>query len=225
MKNPTKSGRRARRKAETRERILEAAMDLFDRQTYLETTIEQITDIADVGKGTFFNYFPTKEQVLAQSGTLNLEGAGASAEEGSVREAWKQVYLSSAAFPRRSRSILRNMIVAHLATESAQKQWSDDIGQKCRVLSDWARRGQSQGEIRRDLPVEKISFLFVQSLLGAILGWSMWATGTLPDWLEASFDHFWQGISTHPVNGKALETPQPKPSPSRHLPDAFPWMK
>ena len=54
------SDRRERRRVETRERIYRAALRIFAQRGYLETTVEDITDAADVGKGTFFNYFPTK---------------------------------------------------------------------------------------------------------------------------------------------------------------------
>src|ERR1700674_3536142 len=66
------SDRRERRRVETRERIYRAALTLFAERGYLETTVEDITDAADVGKGTFFNYFPTKEHVLATYGAERI---------------------------------------------------------------------------------------------------------------------------------------------------------
>src|SRR5271157_2707805 len=63
-----RTGRRERHRAETRERLFRAALRLFAERGYLETTVEDITNAADVGKGTFFNYFPTKEHVLATFG-------------------------------------------------------------------------------------------------------------------------------------------------------------
>src|ERR1700721_3046046 len=63
-----RSDRRERRRLETRERLYRSALELFAERGYLETTVEDITEAADVGKGTFFNYFPTKEHVLASFG-------------------------------------------------------------------------------------------------------------------------------------------------------------
>ena len=65
-------GRRARRRAETRAGIVRAALQLFARQGFFATTVEQITQAADVGKGTFFNYFPSKEHVLTGFGEFQL---------------------------------------------------------------------------------------------------------------------------------------------------------
>lgn len=56
--------RRERKKEETKRRILEVAFSLFVRQGFEDTTIDQITAEADIGKGTFYNYFPNKEAVL-----------------------------------------------------------------------------------------------------------------------------------------------------------------
>src|SRR3984957_17821988 len=63
-----RESRRERHRTETRDRIYRAALQLFAERGYLETTVEDITNAADVGKGTFFNYFPTKEHVLASFG-------------------------------------------------------------------------------------------------------------------------------------------------------------
>lgn len=39
-------------------------MDLFDRQGYAATTVEQIAAAAEVSPSTFFRYYPTKEDVV-----------------------------------------------------------------------------------------------------------------------------------------------------------------
>lgn len=58
--------RRERKKKETREKIFSNAMQLFRLQGFTATSVEQITQHADVGKGTFYNYFPTKEAVILE---------------------------------------------------------------------------------------------------------------------------------------------------------------
>ena len=54
------SERVARRRAETRRRIVETAMRLFTERGYDNVTVADITDAADVAKGTFFTHFPSK---------------------------------------------------------------------------------------------------------------------------------------------------------------------
>jgi AcrR family transcriptional regulator len=65
--------RRERKKQHTRSRLMDAALALFREHGYEETTIEQITERADVAKGTFFNYFETKESILPALAEHHLE--------------------------------------------------------------------------------------------------------------------------------------------------------
>ena len=58
------TGLRARKKQKTREAIQRAALRLFTRQGYDETTVEDIAAAAEISPSTFFNYFPTKEDVV-----------------------------------------------------------------------------------------------------------------------------------------------------------------
>jgi AcrR family transcriptional regulator len=62
---PVKLTRTAARQRQTRLRLREVAYELMSAQGVDATTIQQITDAADVGFGTFYNYSASKE-ALAQ---------------------------------------------------------------------------------------------------------------------------------------------------------------
>src|SRR6516225_3743611 len=66
------SDRRQRRSAEIRERLFRAALSRFAQKGFAETTVEDITEAADVGKGTFFNYFPSKDHIFVAVGERQL---------------------------------------------------------------------------------------------------------------------------------------------------------
>ena len=57
-------GKRETQKENRREEILRAAMDLFSKQGFELTTVEDITRAVNIAKGTFYNFFVKKEDVL-----------------------------------------------------------------------------------------------------------------------------------------------------------------
>ena len=59
------SPRLARRKRETRIRLLDAAFVLLAEKGMESVTINDITNAADVGFGSFYNYFDSKEGIFA----------------------------------------------------------------------------------------------------------------------------------------------------------------
>jgi AcrR family transcriptional regulator len=58
------ASRRERKKIAARSQILSAAIDLFSRHGIGGVTIDEIAAAADVGKGTIYNYFATKEDMV-----------------------------------------------------------------------------------------------------------------------------------------------------------------
>src|SRR5258708_39984353 len=90
----SKLGRRERRAAETRVRLFRSAMRLFAQRGFQNVTVEDITDAADVGKGTVFNYFGSNDQVLGvmariqhRKGRWDLEQPEAGQQP--VRDMWE----------------------------------------------------------------------------------------------------------------------------------------
>jgi AcrR family transcriptional regulator len=69
--------RRARRREETRAKLVQAARRLFARQGVDNTRINEITDGADVGFGSFYNYFESKEAIVEAVLTETVGAQGA----------------------------------------------------------------------------------------------------------------------------------------------------
>jgi AcrR family transcriptional regulator len=72
------NGLRERKKRRTRANLVDAALELSERQGYERTTVEQIADAVDVSPRTFTRYFPTKDSVILSlldglTGAVNAE--------------------------------------------------------------------------------------------------------------------------------------------------------
>ncbi|MEJ5348324.1 MAG: TetR/AcrR family transcriptional regulator [Desulfosoma sp.] len=77
------SGERASRHAEgrnTRERILIAAQEVFSHKGFHQATMDEIAERAEVGKGTIYRHFPSKENLFHQLVQIRLKELEAEAE-------------------------------------------------------------------------------------------------------------------------------------------------
>ncbi|MEU8820193.1 TetR family transcriptional regulator [Actinoplanes sp. NPDC048796] len=66
---------RDRKRARTRQALVEAAADLFERQGFEATTIAEVAAAAEIGTRTFFSYFPAKEELLFPESDLRVHAA------------------------------------------------------------------------------------------------------------------------------------------------------
>lgn len=63
---PAPEGRRARKRRETRQRIVDAATKPFLERGDEATTLNDVADAADAARRSVFDYFPTKEDVVVR---------------------------------------------------------------------------------------------------------------------------------------------------------------
>jgi len=73
-------GLRERKKLRTRTRLIDAALELSERQGYERTTVEQIADAVEVSPRTFARYFPTKDAAILAPIDLLTEAINAELE-------------------------------------------------------------------------------------------------------------------------------------------------
>lgn len=66
---------RERKRARTRQALVDAAVDLFERNGYERTTVADIAAAAEIGTRTFFSYFPSKEDVLFPETDVRVRAA------------------------------------------------------------------------------------------------------------------------------------------------------
>ncbi len=191
---PATLSRRERKRIETRERLFEAALALLSERDFDAVTIEMITEAADVGKGTFFNYFANKEALIAyyfevidqllaqgmQAQTAEMPHAHAQLEaEGSPHQRqcrlWEHIndlLHRLAQFEARSRKFTRTLIALTL-TNDAVRQASLQVKAKSLAGSvEFIQMGQELGALRRDYPPEVIARFCRNVYFSTLADWS-----------------------------------------------------
>jgi AcrR family transcriptional regulator len=202
--------RRERKKRETRRRIYSAAFELFRENGFEETTIEEIADRADVGKGTVFNYFPHKTAFLAAifEDWVNriIEEIGPAEEwTGSTRGKLEQLFFFLANNSAQSPELFRKAIFEHLRSipeEDGRLKAPATMHEFLAMIRTVIRRGQDTGDVRADLDPKHAAALVESAVFKTIVIWLM-EGGSLEDLHEemsAKLDIIFDGVSPRTNN-------------------------
>jgi len=206
------SDRRTRRSAELRERIFRSALDLFAQQGFSETTVEDITNAADVGKGTFFNYFPSKDHILLAFGEMQLARLREAVEEARQTNEPLPKFLRSLTTrmteePARNPDLIRVLLLAFLSNPEVRQAMLDLQTRVLALHSEMIQLGQERGEIRKDLPPIEIAQVFRQVIFGTLLIWSLYGDASLQSRMDSAFEIVWTGLSPRNVSDSTLVVP------------------
>jgi len=194
------SGRRERKATETRVALFRAAMNLFVQRGFSNVTVGDITDAADVGKGTFFNYFPTKDHVLGVMAEIQIEKLSEAIQLAndptvSVKTILHQLALRLTEEPGRSPEQARTIVSAFLASDVVRELLEVQMERGRRMAAELVWRGQKRGEIAASLRKSTVALQFQQTVMGTILLWSLHGTPSLARRIEDSFEYFWRSIA------------------------------
>jgi AcrR family transcriptional regulator len=182
-----------------RERLLRAALVLFADRGFVATTVADITEAADVGKGTFFNYFPTKEHVLAafgerQLGRIDTALADVHAGTLSAVSALRELPHRLTEEPARSPKLARSLIVAIIGNEGVRAIVRRTLRRGRDRVAQLFVLAQRDGAIRNDRSPQDLARLFQQTVFGALVFWAINQPARLPDSLAGAFELFWSGL-------------------------------
>ncbi|MGW2418428.1 TetR/AcrR family transcriptional regulator [Streptomyces sp. NPDC001709] len=169
-------GRRERNKLRIRSRIYDSALELFTRQGYEQTTVDEITEAADVARGTFFNHFQRKEDVIAAwgetrrellHGGLAAEGLRPDGEESTAHALLRCMSILADISLRdadQTRALLTAWVKAGFPLHE-QPYVSD-------TFAAFVEAGQDRGEIRPAVDARLVGFILRDVYLGALFRWA-----------------------------------------------------
>jgi len=173
-----------RRKMEVRDRILSAAFDLFLSQGVSATTIEEICERADVANRTFFNHFPTRQDMmraLAESRLLNLHDVVVDRSTEPVPARLVGLFDDIASALVKSSDTYREVIAEMLASSGYGIQRGFALHATFLQL---VKEGVARGEVSVRHDVQTLADIIVGALTGGIVNWTVDKTYSLESGLH-----------------------------------------
>ncbi|MFO1435331.1 MAG: TetR/AcrR family transcriptional regulator [Gammaproteobacteria bacterium] len=195
-----RTGRRERKRTDTEQRILQVALRLFCDQGFAATTVEQIASGADIAKGTFFNYFSSKEQLIFAFGERLVgrlaAAAGAITDSAPIREQVRAAMHLLVGEWRGNKRLLRSMLSIGMASDHMSKHLGKLLASGRANVTVLMREAQRRGEVRADISAEDLARLLQQSMMGAQIIWSLAPANNLVAMADQTLNVFWRGIET-----------------------------
>jgi len=172
----TETSMRERKKEATKTNILETAIELINRQGFSDTTMHQIAQKADVALRTLYNYFPSKESIVATYIQMAVQCE--------VNQGWDDLLALDATFERllfmcqKSAAWMKeNFILIEVyaadprnyyygpATEEIPRSGYDEVVMKVMEL------GQQMGDVTRSVPAQILARQYMGFYYISILTW------------------------------------------------------
>ncbi|MDD2921615.1 MAG: TetR/AcrR family transcriptional regulator [Anaerolineales bacterium] len=188
--------RTQKRQKETKERIFRVAMEMFAKNSFENTTVSDITEAADIGKGTFFTYFPTKEAVFKQLGEITMEMMSATAEEGikakqPIPLVLKNTLTASAEWHEANKPITQQMVRLNVSMEPNTPNKKRFL----ELLTNLIRIGQENGELNNEINVQDAALVLAAIYFTAVSVWALTENVSLRERLESAVDIVLKGLS------------------------------
>lgn len=199
LETPKPMGRRERRSIETREKIFHIAINLFAERGFNATTIDAIAEGADIGKGTFFNYFENKESILLQYREIQMGRISDFVKESinsdePIGSLMYKLALTMTTEQQKNHNIFRSQMVAIFTKKSIRAKVVEGMKRNVEMLAEFFAIRKQSGEIRSALPALEIARTFQKMIFGTMLIWSMDQDRTLEEQLNYMVDVFVKGI-------------------------------
>ena len=174
MTVPPESSLRARKKRRTRDRIYDAAVELFASRSYDDVTVEAICERAEVGRATFFRFYGSKAGLLSEFSQRLAEQIARRLDDHPDTTATEQLWivqdeittawgLSALSTREMAREWIRNATASDLQEATPPELMA--------LVADIVRDGQASGEFTRVYEPDFVAWIILAALSSITAGW------------------------------------------------------
>jgi len=164
-----------------RDKILEAAENLFSKKGYYDTSMDEIVKESGLSKGAIYGYFDSKEELFAALQDRDLSSSLAKIKESFSQDDSASVKLEKAAhiafsvLVGKSRQACRMNLefgVAAPRMKSLMHRQDDRYDIVHRLIEEIVEEGIRTGEFRRDIDIDVTASILEAVVDGLALHWA-----------------------------------------------------
>ena len=171
--------RRERRKQEIRGKIIESAIELFEKQGLEDVTLEQICELADISRPTFYSYYKSKQELIAALGEklwLNVAQkvtqdsfANQDSTAETVASFLKVTRREITKYGRLERELIRH-IMNHEANDATQN--SQMLKALTNLFENIFKEGKKRGDIGTRYPIDFLAETTMGCISSVMMNWA-----------------------------------------------------
>jgi AcrR family transcriptional regulator len=188
---------REEKKRATRKKIMDTAIELFAEHGYEATTVHQITERAGVAKGTFFNYFDSKEDVFCDIQTIwaATEFVKLKDKSGPILPHFREFLIELVRLVPYTRQLVRALYQSTFSNEKNLLNQLQIMKELKLMLIPIIVEAQKRGEFSSTFPAEMIADQAIQTYLGVLISWGMgMGDDKLNTQMAVSFEFFFRSL-------------------------------
>lgn len=176
--------RRERHRRETFERLVRAARAIMFSRGFNDITVQDITEAADVGKGTFFNYFRSKEHIVTRVQEYNRRGllvaldrvrSGDQTPQAALTDVITWLMCPTGGDWLTYQSNTMRALALHAEVRA---YFSPELRSNLNVYTQIMEVAQQQGNVRTDIPAAELASVTQTFLAGTTV--LFWIHGVVP---------------------------------------------
>ncbi len=201
------AGIREQKKLETKAAILTAALQLFTRKGYENTSIEELARKAGIGKGTIYSYFKTKSEIFLAFCEEQLDFVYEKLSEKSnphapLKDQLLTLFMGEFEFVSRNKEFGRLLMRETVFPKDLTVERSGELDNKyIELMVPMFKQAQRKGELRTDLELILVTGHFYALYIMTVSGWYMGRLFTKEDVymvLESLFEQALSGLRPLP---------------------------
>jgi AcrR family transcriptional regulator len=195
---------REKKKIETKNKIFEVAGKLFKEKGFDNTTVDEITREAGIGKGTFFNYFQTKAALLQEFGKQKEELVynlvkDELTKSTSTKEKIKNTLVFVARSNEKDKELTKLFVFEYLRHYGYEERRSRSLNT---ILQDLLENGVKKGEVKIGIDVKRAAENITGIYYSSLMEW-LWSNSeySFSEDISKKIDMVFEGIAEREGNG------------------------